>query len=57
MQLRENHSKVQSKLTALTKTNGELMEKIEVLEKKAGCDCETILKQVKELENLTSSHK
>ena len=57
MQLRENHSKVQSKLTALTKTNGELLEKIEGLEKKAGSDCETILKQVKELENLTSSHK
>ena len=43
MQLRENQSKMQNKLTWLTKENGELREKVEALEKKAALDCETVL--------------
>lgn len=57
MQLRQDQSKIQKQMQALAKENASLKEKVEVLEKKAATDCETILQQVKELEKLTASQK
>ena len=57
MKLREGKSKKQKKIDNLIRQNTEFKEKIDALEMKAGIDCETILKQVKELDHLTTSHK
>jgi len=50
MVYRECQAKLTTKVSELAKTNSELTKKVAKLEKKAGDDCTTILRQVKCLE-------